>query len=295
MRINEPFAEDRQSEKILYKPKYFIISEGQKTEPKYFSNLNKSIISQNVIIINILRDYSTLGNSNPKSLIMLLSEFLKNKGRTITVLELKNKIKNWSHENKGKIDLAHSLFTLDNIYHSDNYVIKYDELDRLFIELFKGYIYEDIVQNFKLYFLNQDYTFSENTDYVNLVIDRDRDSFTEDQYDEVLKFCQSNNVQLYISNPCFEFWLFLHFEAINKEERKDLLENKKINSSKRYLEKRLHDICKYTKTNFSFNKFEPNIKEAIIREKNYEENIFSLKSNLGTNVGILVEKMINIK
>ena len=41
--------------------------------------------------------------------------------------------------------------------------------------------------------------------------------------------------------------------------------------------------------------FEENVYDAILREKNYEENICGLKNNLGTNIGKLVEKMIKIE
>ncbi len=74
-----------------------------------------------------------------------------------------------------------------------------------------------------------------------------------------------------------------------------MLENPKVNSSRRYLEKRLHDICKYKKTKFSFEPFEKNVYDAIKREKNYEESINELKNNLGTNIGKLVEQIIKIE
>ena len=50
MRIKAPFATDRISNNILYKPKFFLASEGSKSEPKYFEGLNQSIISENVTI-----------------------------------------------------------------------------------------------------------------------------------------------------------------------------------------------------------------------------------------------------
>ena len=74
-----------------------------------------------------------------------------------------------------------------------------------------------------------------------------------------------------------------------------MLENPKVNSSQRYLEKRLHDICKYKKTKFLFEPFEKNVHEAILRERNYEENVPKLKNNLGTNVGKLVNQIIKTK
>ncbi len=295
MRIKEPFAQERLSEEKNYKAKYFIASEGQTTEPRYFEKLNQSIISENVTIINILRDYANLGNSNPTYLIKLLQEFLNSSDSEISVAELKNKIANWAHENPSKINLNVINDELDKIYKSNKYKIPYADLENLFMRLFKSDIYKDLASHFSLYFIAQDVTYSPTTDSLNMVIDRDKDSFTEEQYDEVVKFCDDNNVNLYVSNPSFEFWLLLHFKEIEYEDNQKLLENPKVNNSRRYLEKRLHDICKYTKTKFSFEHFEKNVHDAILREKNYEENVIKLKNNLGTNVGKLVVQIIKTK
>lgn len=295
MRIREPFAQERLSEINLYKTKYFIVSEGQITEPRYFEKLNQSVISKNVTIINILRDYERSGNSNPGYLIKLLQEFLDNVESFIIVNELKHKISNWDHENPGKIDLNMIYHDLDNFYESNNYRIPYGDLEELFVKLFKNDIYEEIAVNFSLYFRTQDFTYSPITDSLNLVVDRDKDSFTEEQYDAVANFCNRNNVDLYVSNPCFEFWLYLHFIEVEQENKEMLLKNPRVSGSKRYIEKRLYDLCRYTKTSFSFKAFEDNIENAILREKNYEEHVSKLKNNLGSNVGILVNKIIKTK
>jgi hypothetical protein len=295
MRFKEPFAQERISEINNYKPKFLIASEGQVTEPRYFEKLNQSIISNNVTIINILRDYVNSGNSNPKQITGLLKEFLDNcTDNTITVSELKHKISNWNHENPNKIDIVIVNSKLDDEYRDDKYKIQYDNLPELFIYLFRSEVYKDLAENFTSYFMAQDITYSSVTDSINMVIDRDKDSFTEQQYDEVVKFCEENNVNLYISNPNFEFWLYLHFPEIEKEDNELLLKNPK-QGQKRYIERRLHDICNYTKTKFSFENFEGYINEAIQREKNYEENVSMIKDNLGTNVGKLVERIINSK
>ncbi len=205
MRIKEPFAQERLSEEKNYRAKYFIASEGQTTEPRYFEKLNQSIISENVTIINILRDYANLGNSNPTYLIKLLQEFLNNGDSEVTVAELKNRIANWNHENFGKIDVSIINDELDKIYKTNNYKIPHAELEDLFMHLFKSDIYKDLASHFSLYFIAQDVTYSPTTDSLNMVIDRDKDSFTEEQYDEVINFCYENNVNLYVSNPNFEF------------------------------------------------------------------------------------------
>lgn len=296
MRIKEQFAKERISERNQYRPKFFIASEGSASEPKYFEGLNQSIISENTTIINILRDYATLCNSHPTFLTKLLSDFIENStGEAVTVRELKNRILNWEHENPNKIDVQRAISSLDELYKNNNYKIPFEELDELFLELFKSDIYKDLSKNFSLYFSAQDVTYSETTDSLNMVIDRDKNNFFENQYNEVVKFCKENNVNLYVSNPNFEFWLMLHFDEVENEDKQKMYENKKISSKRRYLEKRLHTICGYTKTKFDFKKFEPNIVNAIQREKNYEENIMNLKDNLGTNVGILVKKIFYSK
>lgn len=182
------------------------------------------------------------------------------------------------------------------MYKDDNYRISYKDLDYVFMYLFKNEAYEDMTKNFGKYFEAQDVTYSPDVDLLNMVIDRDKDSFTEEQYDKVVHFCKNNNVNLYVSNPSFELWLYMHFNEFDSENKEDLITNRKMNNSgRRYIEKRLHDVCGYRKSSLDFRKFEPGIKSAIKREKNLAEDIKKIKNELGTNVGLLVDKMIKEK
>lgn len=243
MRINEKFATDRKSEVKNYKPKYFIASEGSNSEPMYFDGLNDSIISENVTIINILRDYATICNSHPSFIVKMIKEFILNVTfDEITILELKNKIDNCIHENNYNIDINNIYSKLLLIYEKEDYRIKKDNLNDLFLQIFKSEVYKDLAKNFPLYFEAQNVTYSSTVDKLNIVIDRDEQNFKDFQYDEVVEFCRNNNVNLYVSNPTFEFWLMLHFSEVENEDKTEMLENRYISSSRRYLEKRLHDI-----------------------------------------------------
>lgn len=296
MRIKEPFATERESEISNYRKKYFIASEGSATEPKYFEKLNESLIKENVTVINILRDYANQGHSNPTHVIKLLQTLIDNSANEVTVGELKNKLSNWDHENPGKIDLNSAFTKLDGMYKDDNYSIPYKDLDSTFMYLFKNEAYEDMAKNFEKYFEAQDVTYSSDVDSLNMVVDRDKDSFTEEQYDKVVEFCKKNNVNLYVSNPSFELWLYMHFDEFDSENKEDLIINRKMNNSgRRYIEKRLHDACGYRKNSLNFKEFEPGIKNAIRREKDLTEDITKIKNELGTNVGLLVNKMIKEK
>lgn len=291
-RIETEFAKERKSGNNLIKPKYYIFSEGDVTERKYFKKLNKSILSKDVEIINILRDYACVGESNPSDIIKLINELLIVNSDEITIKELKNKLKNWGHEYSKDIN---SILESITSKYGDNKIIKYKDLKKLIFDLFSGEIYVDLSKNFMKYLSYQDFTYSPLIDKICLVVDRDKDSFLKSQYDEVSNFCETNNIGYYVSNPCFEFWLYLHFREIEKEKNVDLLKNEFVTDDKRYIETKLHKLCGYTKTKFNFLVFESRINDAINREKNYEENIIGLEKKLGTNVGKLVNEMINRK
>ena len=291
-RIETEFAKARKSQEISVKPKYYIFSEGTTTERKYFEKLNKSILSNNVEIINILRDYANIGESNPSVIIKLIDELLNTSSEEITIEELKRKLENWGYESNRDTD---EIIKLISRKYKSSKIIKYRDLKKIIFELFTGEIYVDLSKNFIKYLKLQDVTYMPTIDKICLVVDRDNESFTKDQYKEVTKYCRDNNVGYYVSNPCFEFWLYLHFRDIEKEKDEKLLKNEYVNSHKRYIEDRLNKICGYRKDFIKFPMFEPHIKEAIEREKKYEENIIGLENKLGSNVGKLVNEIINKK
>ena len=197
------------------------------------------------------------------------------------MLEIKNKIDNCIRENDYNINIEDIYDELISVYKKDDYKIKKENLNGLFLHLFKSEIYKDLAENFPLYFEAQNVTYSRTTDKLNIVIDRDQQNFKDYQYDEVVKFCSDNGVDLYVSNPTFEFWLMLHFPDVEIDDETKMFENRYINKSRRYLEKRLHDICKYKKSELNFKSFEPFIYDAIKREKKYKEDLQDLKNDLG--------------
>lgn len=286
MRINAKFADERKSGIKTYRSKYFIVSEGSNSEPMYFDGLNNSVLTENITIINILRDYATLCNSHPNFIIKMLNEFFANVfDDEITIRELLNKISNCIYDNGYDIDIEDISNILLSKYITLDHKICKTELEDIFLLIFKGNIYKDLAENFPLYFESQNVTYSPETDKLNMVVDRDEQNFKENQYDEVVEFCQKNKVNLYVSNPTFEFWLMLHFPNVENENKIEMLENKYVTRGHKYLEKRLRDICGYKKRILDFKLFEPFIMDAIKREKNFEEDVKKLKTNLGTNVG----------
>lgn len=132
-------------------------------------------------------------------------------------------------------------------------------------------------------------------DYLCIIVDRDRGSFTEEQYDQLLQADKNKEIRFCISNPCFEFWLLLHFSNCLEYDANDILENNK-DGRRTFVEK-----CLMTKLGGSFNKsrlhfednFKTRIRDAIENSKLYSTNSCELKTNIGTNIGLLIEEMLD--
>lgn len=134
---------------------------------------------------------------------------------------------------------------------------------------------------------------------VCLIVDRDSKSFTEEQYAIVLKGCQENRFNLYLSNPNFELWLLFHF----LQKKLSFQEEIKFLSQQGEVAKELQSylvnsgFSRATKFNkkISFSHYADKILNAIFIAKKHETNIYKLKDNLGTNVYSLLEDIIKVE
>jgi hypothetical protein len=139
-------------------------------------------------------------------------------------------------------------------------------------------------------------TYSEGFDRICLIIDRDRDSFVSspmnNQYRYVIDKCKEMGFGLYITNPCFEFWLLLHFDEVFDLDQDKLLENPKITANRRYVEQELRRIWPgYKKSSYRAEELVKNIDNAINNEKKFCENVEELENSVGSNIGKLIIDM----
>lgn len=137
--------------------------------------------------------------------------------------------------------------------------------------------------------------FPDRGDQFCLIVDRDKHSFSEKQYDQLLECVRKVQVNLYVSNPCFEFWLLLHFKDCKEYDKQKLLENKKT-GGRTYVESLLKECLggSYNKTRLKFDvNYKNNVVTAINNAKNFSTDVCQLKNSLGTNVGVLIESMFN--
>ena len=133
-----------------------------------------------------------------------------------------------------------------------------------------------------------------------MVIDRDKQSWTEATISGIASLCNQKGYLLALSNPAFEIWLLLHVKNLSEYSDTDktrLLENRKVNRSRTYLEQELFNICgSYNKKNPNLNDFLPNIAIAISRAEALIENENERWPNyLGTHVYRLVKRIISFQ
>lgn len=295
--------------RINPKPQYFLAFEGVKTEYQYFSGIREK---QESLGITALRDITLLqrpatkeNQSNPA---IILPQVIQSLGEYRTgnypVSTIVDHAVDWLiHHNYlpkkgGKKQKMRKLllerleedgYSPGKVFHDWDAFLQ--TLYKHLIEL-TNQISADALKEFHTYLKQQFCTYTPGYDKAGVIIDRDPDSFTSSQYEQVLALCRENNVSLYLSNPCFEFWLLLHFPVVLELDRRELLENKIISRTKRFLEGELQKIdSSFQKNHLQFEMFEKHIDTAIKNETNFCEDIAALKTELGSNVGKLLSEL----
>ena len=292
--------------------KCFFLCEGQETEPIYFAKLKEL---RNEIGISPLIDFIQIEKprgenwSNPKKMLDALCLDLS---KTITYNTLINAMidclytSNYLIKHKDKITEFSKLlisFMHDelNVQETDIFsdITKTTKAVYDFFNQQRPRICNIIMSNVDDVLDNYEITFDKEIDFLCLVVDRDPESFTEFQFDDVLKTCENNNFDFLISNPNFEFWLLLHFDDIFDLDKNELLRNEKINSeaksSIRFIPNELRKrLGKYKKNKYDSDLLITKINTAIKNEKQYCETLPELKNVLGSNIGLFIEKLRNL-
>lgn len=313
MRESRTFAKRTQvflSDKTL--KKYFLIYEGSNTEVLYFDAVNtmrESIgINPLIELVPIIRSYSEEGWSNPKKILDRIIENLEeSKTNNLSYETLLNRIMDYFYESKVittskiqarsmwktmcKICTENLLKTLESNVEDIEYAC-----NMILNILEKEYELVHVVSDISNIIKEGDLTYAEGFDKVCLIVDRDRDSFISDpnnnQYDYVINKCIEKKFGLYITNPCFEFWLLLHFDEVFELDLDKLLENPKVTAKRRYAEQELRRICPgYGKSSYKAEEMVRHIDRAVKNEEKFCENIVLLENKVGSNLGLLIKEM----
>ena len=292
--------------------KYFLIYEGSDTEVIYFDavrTMRESIgINPLIELIPIIRSFSEEGWSNPKKILDRVIENLReSKEQFISYESLLNRIMDYLYETKvittSKV-LARNIWktmlqTCDKKLKksTEDRVDNIETSCKILIEdLREEYEVVNIVEDISEIIKDSGLTYEEGFDQICLIVDRDKDSFIStpenNQYKYVLDKCNKMGFQFCVTNPCFEFWLLLHFDEVFELDEEKLLNNSKVTAKRRYAENELRKIWPgYNKSSYHSEKLVKNIDNAIENEKKFCEDIEKLENSVGSNIGRLVQKM----
>ena len=313
MRESRTFAERTKvlkSDEVM--KKYFLVYEGSDTEVIYFDairSLREDIgINPLIELIPIIRSFSEEGWSNPKKILNRVIENLKeSKEQSISYESLLNRIMDYLYETKvittSKV-MARNIWktmhlacveqlqkslgdVVGDIEHDCNTLIKVLE---------EEYEVVNIVEDISGIIKEGGLTYEEGFDQICFIVDRDKDSFLStpenNQYKYVLDKCNEMGFQFCVTNPCFEFWLLLHFDEVFDLDEEKLLDNPKATAKRRYAENELRRIYPgYNKTFYHAEILVKNIDKAIENEKKFCEDIEKLECCVGSNIGKLIENM----
>ena len=313
MRESRTFAERTKflkSDEAL--KKYFLVYEGSDTELIYFDAVNsmRENIGTNPLIelIPIIRSYSEEGWSNPKKILDRIIENLEeSKAERISYETLLNRMMDYFYETKvittSKVLAKNMWKTMihvcaEKLQKSLQAEVEDIETDcNAILELLKQeYDVTHVVSDISDIIKDGGLTYAEGFDQICLIIDRDKESFLatpeNNQYGYVVEKCKEKGFQLCITNPCFEFWLLLHFDEVFELDTEKLLENPKVTSKRRYAEQKLRIIYpKYKKSSYQAEELVGDIDKAIQNEKEFCEDVVGLENSVGSNIGRLIEKM----
>lgn len=294
------------------KRKYFLVYEGKETEELYFEGVsqNRSKIGINPLIelVPVVRSYSEEGWSNPKKILdRMLMNLEESRLGIVSYETLLNWFMDYLYEEKiltsSKVKAKNLWQTLEWICSEKlkvvltEQVVNLEQTCQLIAEYFQDKEgYEQIVEDVPRIIQNRAITYAEGFDKICFVVDRDRESFVahpeNNQYEYVLNKCIEKGFGFYLTNPCFEFWLLLHFEDVEELDKRQLSDNPKITAKRRYTEQELRKrMNSYTKSVYDVNWFINRIDVAIQNEKKYCEDAETLEYLVGSRVGMLIEEM----
>lgn len=294
-----PFA--RPSEKREVNKKYFFALEGKCTEKNYIKELLlinkiesvaylfyrscKEKDSSNLLnISNLIEDIINKKQNIEITFDVLcnyIHDLFTSKRIIINKAKLRSKIESYASKSKRNIK--------DRV-NSDDISSILSIVNRHCTNSIEEMIKEDDLINV----IKEQSTYIPGIDEIIIVGDRDKGSFKENQYDEVLKLAKSKNIRLIITNPCIEFWFLLHYTDALEIDKSSWTTDDCVAD---YVIKELKKFDpKYKKKKLiSAEYYLNNIDKAIENSKCYTNDLSKLKNNIGTNMPELIELITKMK
>ncbi len=275
----------RKTELREWNKKNFFAFEGAETEQRYFKYLIDNESSSNYSMFTILTN-----SSNPKNIIDDVEFFLRNEN-VLNFDNIRKQLAKYDLIEKKKLNkILSACKKINNFDIKELDILSKNDIDKIISYIFDRIksddLYDKIVKE-----LDDLSTYKKDLDSVSIIVDRDKGSFIETQYEYVCKEAAKNGYNLYVTNPCFEFWLLLHHTDCAMYSIDDLKSNVKCNKETFvYNELKKHDE-KYTKKINDFSFYHTNYDIAKKNVKKFENDIKKLNNNIGSNLYKLIDEI----
>ncbi len=291
----------RPTAKRFFLRKIYLVCEGTKTELPYFGEYGKRKLT-NFSLYFYHRKNDETGDSNPVELSQFAEKIQRGETNPIlshiTYTDL-NRALEGEHDTRNlllikrlKEKAKERRIDFDSMISSEVFSEVVDEIGNDFLTT----ITENSASLKKVFrsLVEMKSPFYPAVDHIALVVDRDHHSFTEKQYDNVLRSCREKNVHFVVTNPCFEFFLILHHNNVSFDERK-MLDNKRDKKQNTYAYNVLkkHDP-NYEKNHYDVDFYISRLKQAKTALIKYHTNVEDLKYFLGSNIPQWIEDMEKI-
>ncbi|MEG3310274.1 RloB family protein [Streptococcus sp. SS-4456] len=261
----------------------FVLAEGAETEPIYFKAFynHPRIKNREVMFLNRLRQDT--GRSNPLQIGQSICDFFQ----VIEQVEESDLKLLEGYQKSLRNDPP--LQTAPDIYKRISKIS----------EKYKGQKLinpeENTLQQLSVIIALSKY--DKEVDTICLIVDRDKESFTEQQYDQLIKLCQKEGFELGISNPCFEVYLLMHLSDLSLVSLDDLLENAK-EENRTLAERLLREEMGKLGENFSKKSYNPHFfidqfEVGLANNMAYAQTNKELKGNVGSSVFSIVDRWLN--
>ena len=283
MSSDHPNKVRSKSEEKEPKRLFFFFVEGEKTESIYFEELSKYENRNMDIDIRLMSRWNVnKGHSNQLKIVQSVKEY-------VDLIDKTNK------ELLAELEAITKKFGEDDLT-----VLEIMELVKQLEELeSKGLI--NIHESFKQQ-KNAVITmsnFTEGYDKICIIIDRDKQSFKNKQFDEVIDIVDKNHYSLGLTNPNFEFYLLLHLDDCFDLDKDKIKNNQRISKNRKYTE----DILKasmlgegeaYNKNNYNCNLFFEKFKQGYNNSQKFASSNLDLKDEIGSSVFELLKEIFEI-
>lgn len=274
------FERESEEEKVLPKKVFFISIEGNVTEKQYLRGLSKyrEELGINALVnVEVLERRSSDTNSAPSQVIELLEEYLD-----LRTLDKDSFIR----------EIPISLISK----YGETTIIQFIEDASQIDKATRSSINTELTNyGYDLEYRKYLKQFDSDLDEFCVLIDRDTKSHTETNMNDCISHCKTKGYTCYVTNPCFEFWLLLHFSNVIEEyadKLETIKENNKVSERHTFVS---NEVSKKAHHRKKIHRFEttylPRIDDAITHAKAFPSDVDNLVDSIGCNIWKLIEKM----